>query len=30
MDQRNLSDNMVEFNEKSRPRKKEGKEKEYI
>ena len=28
MDQRNLLENMVEFNEKSRPRKKEDKEKE--
>ena len=30
MDQRNLLDHMIEFNETSRPRKKEVKEKEYF
>ena len=30
MDQSNLLENMVEFNDKSRPRKKEDKEKKYF
>ena len=30
MDQSNLLENKVEFNDKSRPRKKQGKEKKYI